>query len=339
MVAGVIYNAPAFKWIRDNGFYLQSTLNRKLPARGAVGSIGQMPAGSVVLKPMMWPVPATGYSALPVWDGPTRDNGTYAGFENKALWPRAVAVSAQTGGPTHTHVSYLHQNVKIATGGTTPVLYRNAPVARVAEFYHYQPELAGMEECDRALLDASALYAYNRPFQQGDYLVLIAMHIMTKEQQAWTFQSTYWSDRPDEGQEAKDRPSIRNAQGPWRHYKMASTYGIPASTRPPVWGVAFNPYIELAADHPIQTNCMNCHHRAAWSRPGTAPSAQYLTDLPRDPGKIGVIEYPKANPLFRDLALTDNQWSLPNRAKAPPPAKPAGGKGKDRAVRGRWRSL
>jgi hypothetical protein len=310
MVAGVIYNAPAFNWIRGNGFYLQSNLNRKLPARGQIGSIGQMPPGSVVLKPMMWPVPAVGYSALPVWDGPTADNGTYAGFENKALWPRAVAVTAQTGGPARTDVTYLY-GVQINTGGKAPITYRQAPVARVTQFYHYRPDLAGMEECDRALLDASAMYAYNRRFEQGDFLVLVAMHVMTKEQPNWTFQSTYWSDRPNEGQEAKDRPNIPNAQGPWRNYKMASTYGMAASTRPPVWGVAFNPYIELAADHPIQTNCMNCHHRAGWP----AANAQYLTGLPTDPGKIGVLS--PTNPILRNLALTDAQWSLPNRARAP----------------------
>jgi hypothetical protein len=322
MVAGVIYNAPAYKWIRDNGLYLQANLNRKLPAKGQIGSIGQMPRGSVVLKPMMWPVPAIGYSALPVWDGPTRDNGTYAGFENKALWPRAVAVTAQTGGPARTNVSYLYNNVQIATGGTAPITYSQAPVARVTQFYHYKPDLAGMEECDRALLNASAMWAYNRPFRQGDYLILIAMHIMTKEQLAWTFQSTYWSDRPDEGEEGRDKPIIPNAKGPWRHYKMASTYGVAESTRPPVWGVHFNPYIELAADHPIQTNCMNCHHRAAWPARAAPKTGQYLTSLPSDPGKIGAVA--TDNAIFRDLALTDNQWSLPFRAKGPKPPKPAG---------------
>lgn len=308
MIAGVIYNAPAYNWIRSNGFYLQSKLNPKVPPKGQFGSIGQMPYGSVVLKPMMWPVPASGYSALPVWDGPTRDNGTYAGFENKALWPRAVAVTAQAGGPARTDVSYLY-NVQLKTGGTAPVTYRQAQVVPVTQFYHYRPDLSTMEECDRALLDASASYAYNRPFRQGDYLVLIAMHVMTKEQPNWTFQSTYWSDRPNEGHEAANRPNIPNAQGPWRNYKMASTYGIPASTRPPVWGVAFNPYIELAADHPIQTNCMNCHHRAAWP----AANADYLTDQAADPGKIGVLS--PTNPILSGLALTDSQWSLTNRAR------------------------
>lgn len=319
MIAGVVYNAAAYNWIRNNYFYLQSTLNKALPAKGQIGSIGQMPSGSVVLKPMMWPVPASGYSALPVWDGPTRDNGNYAGFENQALWPRAVAVTAQPTKLARTDVTYLY-NVTLATGGTAPVTYRQAPVVPVSQFYHYQPNLAGMEECDRALLDASAMYAFNRRFQQGDYLVLIAMHIMTKEQPNWTFQSTYWSDKPNEGQEARDKPIIPSAQGPWRNYKMASTYGVAASTRPPVWGVAFNPYIELAADHPIETNCMNCHHRAAWPARAAPKTGQYLTSLPTDPGKIGVLS--PNNPILQDLALTDSQWSLPNRAKAPQGGKP-----------------
>lgn len=326
MIAGVIYNPVAYNWIRSTGSYLQSTLRKKLPPKGQIGTMGQMPAGSIVLKPMMWPVPASGFSALPLWDGPTRDNGIYAGFENQKLWPRAVAVSARPTRPSATDVTYLYGGVTLGTGGTAPITYRQAPIVTIDQFYHYQPDLAGMEECDRALLDASATYAYNRPFRQGDHLILIAMHVMTKEQPAWTFQSVYWSDRPNEGQEGRDKPVIPAARGPWAHYRMASTYGMAASTRPPVWGVHFNPYIELAADHPIQTNCMNCHSRAAYPSSGAAKTGQYLTSLPTDPGKIGVVA--PNNPIFQDLEMTDNQWSLPNRARAPQSPAPGGGGGK-----------
>ncbi|MEA3064955.1 MAG: hypothetical protein QOJ27_1401, partial [Sphingomonadales bacterium] len=326
MIAGVIYNPVAYNWIRSTGSYLQSTLQQKMPAKGQIGTMGQMPPGSIVLKPMMWPVPSSGYSALPLWDNATQDNDTYAGFENQKIWPRAVAVSARPTRPSATDVTYLYGGVTLATGGTAPVTYRQARIVTVDQFYHYQPDLASMEECDRALLDASAIYAYNRPFRQGDYLVLIAMHIMTKEQPAWTFQSVFWSDRPDDGQQGKDKPIIPSAQGPWRHYQMASTYGMAASTHPPVWGVHFNPYIELAADHPIQTNCMNCHHRAAYPSRGTGKTGQYLTGLATDPGKIGVVAL--TNPIFQDLELTDNQWSLPNRAKGLQAAPAGGGGGK-----------
>ncbi|HEX8573334.1 MAG TPA: hypothetical protein VF759_11350 [Allosphingosinicella sp.] len=349
MIGGVIYNPPAFHSIRDQKLYLAETLAAKQPkSRSDPPASIALARNSVVLKPRLWPVPASGYSALPLWDNATEDGGTYAGFERQSLWPRAVAVTAQPRpGVDRVDVQYLW-NVKQADGTSPwgPQTYRQARVVPIRRFYAYRPDLSAMDPCDRAIIDASSLWAYNRPFRQGDYLILIAMHIMTKEQEAWTFQSFWWSDRPDDPVFGADRPAIPAAQGPWRNYLMASTYGIPVPRAAPpaagagrpgqprpaaaaaaLWGVAFNPYLELAADHPIATNCMNCHHRGGYPsvEDPNAFGAKYLTGLPSDPGAIGVLR--PGNPLFNGLVLTDKQWTLPNRAaplRAPPTPAAAG---------------
>jgi hypothetical protein len=166
--------------------------------------------------------------------------------------------------------------------------------------------------------------------------VLIAMHIMTKEQPSWTFQSVYWSDHPNEGPNAANRPIIPGATGPWRNYLMASTYGIPEPSgggRPPVGGVHYNPYIELAAGHPVATNCMNCHMRGAFLPTGSPGLATYLTTANTDdPGPIGILN--QRNPIFQNLVMTDFQWSLPFRAGTPPPG-PVGRRGRAGAGGGR----
>jgi hypothetical protein len=334
MVAGVIYNPTAYNSIVSQQLDVRQTLQNAKPPPGGIARVN-LAAGSVVLKPMMWPVQASGYTALPVWDDQKADGGIYAGFENKRKWPRAVAITPQPQpGIGAVDVQYLWGVDVSKLDEKAPLTYQQAQVVPIERFYAYRPNVAALDPCDKAILDQSAAAAYNRPFQQGDFLVLIAMHIMTKEQPAWTFQSVYWSDRPNQGPNGADRPIIPGATGPWQNYLMASTYGIPepvGAGRPPVFGVHFNPYIELAAGHPIATNCMNCHMRGAFKPDGSPGNATYLTTKNTDdPGAIGVLA--PNNPIFSNLVMTDFQWSLPFRAGTPPPG-PVGGAGEGKKAR------
>jgi hypothetical protein len=317
MVAGVIYDSAAFDWIRSQNLYLASALNAQLPPSNQTRQMAPMPDGSIVLKPMMWPVRGDGLTALPIWDGPTSDNGQYAGYEIQGMWPRAVAITTSPQSTiANADVTYLHgvwTNNMLGRRLIGPLTYRAAPVVPIQQFYHFRfPSLNGMAPCDRAILDASAYWAYGREFRAGDYLAIVAMHIMTKEQPAWTFQSVWWHDRPDVGPYAADRPNIPPSQapGPWRHYLMASTYGIPAQAGAPNWPIQFNPYIELAAAHPIRTNCMNCHHRAAW---GNGASYEALSP----PGPDALAIYQQNNPIFNGILGVDSLWSISDRATAP----------------------
>lgn len=328
MVAGVVYNDAAYSWIRGTGIYLASTLNKQVPPANQTKQMAPMPPGSIVLKPMMWPVQATGYTALPVWDDlpPSADDGRYVGFEVQKKWTRAVAVTPHpTAGIVATDVKYLYgvyssnSTERVPLG---PITYRGAKIVPVQNFYYFRyPDLDQMPPCDRAVLDASAYWAYNRAFSKDDYLAVVAMHILTKEQPDWTFQSVWWHDQPDSGDYSKDRPDIptSKAPGPWRHYLLTSTYGF--TQAPPnqnQWPVAYNPYIELAADHPIATNCMNCHHRAAW--PGKL--ASYEAQSLGAPGALDV--YSLDNPIFNGLLTVDSMWAVSDRATGPAAAKRRG---------------
>lgn len=320
MIAGVIYNKPGFDWIRSRSLYRQSTLDGLVPPAGQTRQIVPMPSGTIALKPMLWPVKRSGFTALPVWDSKTSDNGVYSGFEIQSQWPRAVAVT-----PTPqalvlpSSVSFLYGVTMADSSGKQvplgPNTYQRPRVVGLNQFYHYQPNLKTMDLCDRALLDASSYYANGRLFEQGDYLALVAMHLQTKEQAAWTFQSVWWHDRPNDGPYAADRPAIPQARGPWQHYLMTSTYGMPATPGGKTWPVAFNPYIELAAAHPIKTNCMNCHHRSAWP----ADSGEY-----QEPGGPGALDiFGLDNPVLAGKIQVDSLWSISDRALKPS-KKPVG---------------
>ncbi len=316
MIAGVIYNRDAYDWIRSRGLYRTAALRGLQPA-SATGQaeMPEMPAGSIVLKPMMWPVPQDGVSALPIWDGPDSDHDRYAGFEVHDMWPRAVAVTTDPASEGRRISGALQLNGVTLNGvAMGPSRYPDMPVVGTGRFYRYTPDLAALGACDRALLDASAWWAYGKRFRQGDQLVLIAMHAMTKEQRAWTFQSFWWHDRPDAGPYAADRPALPNAQGPWRHYLMTETYGTTMAPGGTQWPVAYNPYIELAAAHTIETNCMNCHHRAAWS---DIRADRVSYQLEGGPDALAVFD--QRNAIFDGIVKVDSMWAISSRVPNPRP--------------------
>jgi hypothetical protein len=320
MIAGVVYSQDAYNWIRNNGLYQASTLQglRPSPTPPSTKQMPAMPPGSIVLKPMMWPVKKGGFTALPIWDPPQTDDDAYAGYEIQAKWPRAVAVTTTpTAQVVPASVTFLH-GITMNNAPLGPNTYQKPMVVGTDRFYRFQPDVAKMATCDKAILDASAWWAYNRMFEQGDELIVVAMHIITKEQPAWTFQSVWWHDKPNEGPYAADRPDIppSKAPGPWRNYLLTNTYGWPEVKGGKQWPVAFNPYIELAADHPIRTNCMNCHHRAAW--PGN--QNDYLA--PGGPGALDMFAYDN-NPIFYGLIGVDSMWAISDRAVGSPTPSPS----------------
>lgn len=344
MIAGVIYNDAAINNILGTGLYDAASLTNKLPpaAGSPATSINDFPVSSIVLKPMFWPVRKGQYTLLPVWDWDqhkpgSADDGKYAGFEMQKIWTRAVAITDLPNPVTPASLQFLYgvydSTGKVALG---PNAYSGSSLQAVSvkDFYHRQYNKADLQQlsaCDRALLDASAYWAYNQPFQEGDYVVLVAMHIMTKEQPEWTFQSAWWhpdAASPNCGRFCGGRPTNLTDQT-FTHYYMTTTYGTeqikgnsnyyaPPTTVGPVWPVAYNPYIELAASHPITTNCMNCHHRAAWpplAHQIEGRQASYLQTSPNNPNALEV--FASSNPIFNGLLTVDAMWAVSDRAGMP----------------------
>ncbi|WP_163994971.1 hypothetical protein [Pyxidicoccus caerfyrddinensis] len=335
MIAGVIYNEDAFTWLRGNNgtgnppFYKGSVLTGLMPPKGQTKEVFPFPIHSVVLKHMYWPVPGDACGALPVWDNPTPPTpSTYMGYENNTTaWTRAVAV-ATPGCPVPpggtTEVSFLYGVLDANGAPLAPIQFKDAKVVPLTDFFHQtfsKEALDALSPQDRAILDASAWWAYGREFQAGDAVVSIATHILTKEMPKWTMQTFWWHDDADSGPYASDRPSIPQVPPTWRNYLMVSEYGIPYLGAPSQLPAHFNPYIELVS-HPVETNCRNCHQRAAWPRGGLgmSPSAQYQLSA-GDPGLLTLLK--PTDPIFQSLLLLDFQWALSDRALAPTaPAAP-----------------
>jgi hypothetical protein len=291
-----------FDWIRNSKVYEKSTLDaahkagqKNLPA----------PQRYIVTKHMYWPVKAGVVSAIPLWhdyhDGKYLD---YAGYET---WPDLVGVdpSGQSVGKKTT-VSYLY-DVLQADNKPWPTITAAVQVYGLKDFYYHQVTQAdwdSFDEADKAILNASSYWAYKQPFGPGDFLVTIAMHVNTREISTWALQSAWWSDVPNGGMYAADRPKLPQAKGPWDHYLLVDAYGIADASDPKRLPVATNPYIELVI-HRIGTDCNNCHIRAGW------PTAKYQS--PNCPVLLEKLS-PDSSCL-KDLTRTDFQWIIRDRAQ------------------------
>jgi hypothetical protein len=295
-----------FDWIRDSKVYEQSTLDaahkadkKNLPA----------PPRYIVTKHMYWPVKAGAVSAIPVWHD--YHDGTYLKYAGYETWPDLVGVdpSGQSVGKT-VSVSYLYgvlQPSQTDPPPPWPTITASVQVYGLKDFYYHkvtQADWDSFDEADKAIINASSYWAYNQPFGPGDFLVTIAMHVNTREIPTWALQSAWWSDVPNSGMYAADRPKLPQAKGPWDHYLLVDGYGITDSSNPPMLPVATNPYIELVS-HRIGTDCNNCHVRAGW------PAAKYQgTVCP-----VLLEKLKPENPCFKDLTRSDFQWIIPDRAQ------------------------
>jgi hypothetical protein len=318
MIAGVIYNQDSYDWVRNTPLNQASVLTKAL--NNGDKTISPFPATSIVLKHMYWPARGDGYTALPVWH-PEKYPPLPAKYIGYEYWKDTVAIDpggAPVPAGKTAQVSYLYHFYEHDKKTLFPTQTRTAKVVSVNDFYNHRvdaAELASMSANDRTILNASACWLYNRPFAAGDYLVSVAMHINTKEIPTWALQSLWWSDMPDAGPYAANRPDInpQKGPGPWRHYLMTLEYGIDAA--PGMLPVAFNPFIELAAAHPIQTNCRNCHTRAAWPRKDVIePPPKSVASYEAAGGPGALVDLKPDNPIFQALMRVDFQWAVSDRA-------------------------
>jgi len=305
MVATESYNEPGADRIEQRGYNDSATLQALLATGTTI--IPDLSPLQVNTKHMYWPVKASGLSALPVFREPAKAQWCqYNGYEQ---WDALVAVDPTGTVKGQGTVDFLFGVYDAEGKAPLPTKHATVDVHALDEFYAQQIDQArwdALSAKDQMLLDAASQWAHGKPFEPGDHVVTVAMHLVTKEIPQWTLQSAWWSDQPDQGPYAANRPALPQAQGPWQHYLMTIEYGITTEPGGDVLPVAFNPFIELAATHPVATNCRNCHLRAAW------PKASYLTAT--GPGPLANIG--TDDPMFAGVLLTDFQWVIADRVKS-----------------------
>lgn len=131
----------------------------------------------------------------------------------------------------------------------------------------------------------SCFYNVSDPESPENRLILVALHMITKEVPDWTWSTFWWHLEPNIGPYAAQKPRSAKLRGIWRNYLMDTTLstetpwegksrtGDPSPvkdpclqdiTQPSRARICFNPYIEGGLKNGRISNCMNCHKRAAY---------------------------------------------------------------------------
>ncbi|MFO1414615.1 MAG: hypothetical protein U1F10_12065 [Burkholderiales bacterium] len=343
LMSFVKLNRGAADFIWDNGYYLTPVLrglNAGFTQAGTATverSIKPLPTNAVALKLVFWlikdsasPQSENGLTALPVWNPayPPPANGVPP---MHTTWQQAVAVD-----PAGRHPEGTVVTVNVNGTREKPNLVP-APVVSLSRFYAHRlrtaAEVADAKAFSQMMSSAAGeqerlvTNAGQTP-EIGDWLVLLAMHVTTKEIDDWTFQTFWWMPAPDAAPFGADRPATVRA--PFTNYQMCTAYST-VSPRGPggALPVCFNPYLEadLGPTKPYtiggttfppdpmagtRSNCQNCHRRAAY------PAFDATVPASADFGHVANDGYRSPNdPYFAPLLKTDFLWSIALKNVAP----------------------
>lgn len=296
LLSFVLFDYEGYEHIRQNGLYRASVLtglqqtgapDRNIPTNRTVP---EFPPQSMSLKVVWWPVARDKITPMPIWDGdPNPTSSAPKGFNT---WTRVVAVA-----PTGTPAPNARADVSFR-GKSFP----SSHLVGLAAFHSVTLDaaLAAQVNADQALASEFS-EALGRPAQAGDYVVLVGMHMTTKEIKDWVWATFWWHDQPDAGPFAADRPASLGE--PWRHYLMSASYDF--NTPKESDGgphITFNPWLEAPFPGGTRANCMNCHERAG------APNAGFMPIMRGSPDP--------SDPAFAAGSVrTDFLWSIPDNAQ------------------------
>ncbi len=284
---------------RDELERLRRTLvaRRAEPAGVAAAVFPTFPPGSVILLTGWWPVARDGLTALPVWD--PADNPPNPRGNGYLTWKRAVALDAGPAGDRRevVDVSFVGRRMQAARRVPLESLLH----VRVDEAMARR--LAGDERTRKAMI-----IALGRPLRPGDSLALVALHVVGKQADGWTWTTLWWHDAPDAGPFADGRPA--DLRGPLRNYLLDVTYESPTVAGEVVVRDCFNPWLEAkfpdgGSGGGVSSNCIACHRRASYPAASFLPIRRSMTPSPDDPA------------MDPSRLRTDFIWSIARRAGQP----------------------
>ena len=288
------YNRAAYRHIREYRLHLASGLaaiDASARRSGQILQFPPFPRNAVVLKTVWWPVSDDAATPLPVWDpaeNPARTSGN-----NYLTWSRVVAISTKISGVSdqRNDVELLGRRFSSARSVGTDAFYRLVLDQALADQVMRDPAAKKL-----------ALMLLGRKLRARDTLVLVAVHVATREVPDWVWGTFWWHDFPNNGRFAAGRP--RGLAEPWAHYLMDVSFDTDKPLEPDGSPhIAFNPYLEARfgdAGHGsgVVSNCMTCHRRA---------SMGFVTPFLVTRGKEDTATK-------RDALKTSSLWTIPIQA-------------------------
>jgi hypothetical protein len=324
------YDPAAQAWAQQNQLFSVKSLQAIYDAgTGDIRSIPSFPARSVTTKPTYKVITKAKLNGsiytMPAWPGTPQTvtpKITQRGFPEPD-WPGCVYVDVKNIGSTT--ASAIDADCK--TGPKPTNTYG------LGDFVSFPVTADNISSFDKLLGDSS--------LEVGDVVLLMAMHVTSREIDEWTWQTYFWTPNPanpplpSSSAIAKARPP--QLKGAAAHYAMSIGYQMVTPNQPAVGGksvgypvTAFNPYLESGfnaktfgsppvnpgilapgtqklyrATVGIQSNCMTCHGAATLSPTNPPASLPYLTDF----------YLSRTDPAFKGYLQLDFLWSIQGNAK------------------------
>jgi hypothetical protein len=261
----------------------------------AARAVHDFPETGMETKPVFGYVKASTPTAVPFWQGTSAintDNDPTQGYYVQN-WNDCVIVD-----PSNTATTGMTKLSAAPAPGSffqDPQLscssYYAAPIGM---FYGF------------AMTAAQAQGFANPNVAAGDMAVLVAMHVSTKEQDPWTWQTFYWQGSADFV--TPEGPGSMTGQpaglaAPWNAYAMCTAYSQQVNGQ---MLVCYNPYLETNPGIPsgITSNCMTCHGMAAVYPAG---SQSQTPSYPANYDQPVAFDDPA---LFGNAMKTDFSWSM-----------------------------
>ncbi|MFD0893906.1 hypothetical protein KBB96_10825 [Luteolibacter ambystomatis] len=311
----VKYDPTAADHIMKQGLLQKSVLDQLL-SYGA-DEIPVFPVTGLALKPVFQVIKKSDlvdgrYYQLPVWPGPPSTPQQWG----STTWPASVWIDVKDGGSGKGEIDKAPK--KDGSSRTDATTY---PVSSLINF-KLNPDQAGALKAKGAA--------------EGDYAILVAMHVSGREITRWTWQTFWWTPTPanplapSSDAIAKARPV--QIKAPAANYAMSIAYTTELPSPPYVGGdnkgnsiYAYNPWLEAGfgpSDLPdsipgtyngqpvqnnygVQSNCMSCHGAANYNPNNVSTAPDYSGDRYISLG----------DPRFSGTLKVDFLWSLPGNAK------------------------
>lgn len=286
----------------------------------------EFPRPSIGLKPTFefvnGPNHNNGITLVNYWNGDLTtgpQNSTNPDFPTPDTWKQCVVVNTGTGSVP----SGLRCAVTNASG------IAPSGVVGIDQFYHFP--ITGDQAT--AICQQNGISPDQCPLQAGDYAILTAMHMSTKEDKDWTWQTFWWNY----GSTFPYGPPPADIPAPFNHYAMSEGYSMTVKNNPQGPNtLAYNPYLETGLGpsvHGVNSTCLSCHTVASF---GNNPNSNTQTPPPGSPNSgsgypafnSGQIYHytvwdPTSQKAFYDCATTtDTSWFVQGFAGTGPDNQP-----------------
>jgi hypothetical protein len=277
------YSLEFRDYVNANHYYGEQTLidlNNKFdkactPLAQRVANT-DFPDNAVMLKPTYYIVKRDRPTPMQYWKGPnlTVDGTTYPAVPTMPTWEQIVVVDPT--GKAKPGDTYKIKVLSPAKGYETRTMKADAIVG-LKNFYWFP-----LSADDIAYIKGGNVFTINgvapTDMEPGDIALLVGMHVTTNEFGPWTWQTFFWRPKPV----ADAGPFVK---APFNNYDTAQTYYMVGADGKP--RIGFNPYLETPIIGPTfmdqsmrgaDSNCMSCHHAAAFPTLNNDPSFANMLD-------------------------------------------------------------